>query len=70
MSDKKRSIAEIQQDYQSACLKAGHLQYQVFVYSKDLEMVNEQLREFNLEAAAVKAEEEKAKQEAPAEQKE
>lgn len=67
MSDKKtRSIAEIQQEYQNLCLKAGHLQYQVYTYGKDLEMVNKELRDLNLEAATVKAAETKADVEAVA----
>lgn len=51
----KRTIAEIQTEYQNLCLKAGHLQYQVYTFSKDLDMVNTELRALNLEAAAVKA---------------
>lgn len=61
MSDKKRTIPEIQQEYQNACLRAGHLQYQVFTLSNDLEMLNSTLRDLNLEAAAVKAADDKAK---------
>lgn len=57
---KKRTIAEIQQQYQDLCLKAGHLQYQVYTLSRDVEMVNAELRDLNLEAAGLKAAEEKA----------
>lgn len=53
---KKRSIEEIQQAYQQACVRAGHLQYQVFALSQELEVVNQSLRDLNLEAAAVQAE--------------
>lgn len=53
----KRSIPEIQGEYQTLCTKAGHVQYQIFTLSKDLEMMNQELRDLNLEAAAVKAEE-------------
>lgn len=56
----KRTIAEIQQEYQGLCLKAGHLQYQVFTLKKDLALVNDELRDLNLEASQVKAEEERA----------
>lgn len=56
----KRTISEIQTEYQNLCLKAGHLQYQVYTFSKDLEMVNKELRDLNLEAAATKASEAKA----------
>lgn len=52
---KSRSLEEIQQEYQNLCLKAGHLQYQISAISKDLELVNGQLREINFEAAAVQA---------------
>lgn len=58
---KKRSIPEIQQEYQNLCLKAGHLQYQVYTFTKDLEAVNKELRDLNLEAAAVKAAEDAEK---------
>lgn len=57
---KKRTLPEIQQEYQNLCLKAGHLQYQVSVFSGDLDMVNKELRSLNFEAAALKAEDEKA----------
>lgn len=56
-----RTIPEIQQEYQNLCLKAGQLQYQVYTFSKDLEMVNKELRDLNLEAAAVNAAQEAAK---------
>lgn len=54
MSEKKapRTVPEIQQDYQNLCLKAGHTQYQVDVLTKDLAMMNEELRKLNFEAAA------------------
>lgn len=65
MSEKvKRSIADIQQEYQNTCLRAGHLQYQISAFQKDLDIVNNQLRDLNLEAAAIKAEEDKAAAEA------
>lgn len=60
----KRTIAEIQAEYQNLCLKGGHLQYQVYTFSKDLDMVNQELRSLNLEAASVKAAEDKAAAEA------
>lgn len=64
MSSPKRSIPEIQQEYQNLCLKAGHVQYQIYTHTSDLELVNAQLRDLNLEAAAVKAEEDKKAAEA------
>jgi hypothetical protein len=63
----KRTIAEIQQDYQNVCLKAGHAQYQVHIHTRDLEMLNNELRELNLEAAAVNAEAAKVAAEVKAE---
>lgn len=58
-----RSVAEIQQEFTAICARAGHLEYQVFTYRKDLEILNNQMRELNFEAAAVQAQELKAKQE-------
>ncbi len=63
MSDKKRSIQDIQGEYQNLCLKAGHVQYNIQVLQKDLDMVNSSLLDLNLEAAAVKAAEAKAAEE-------
>lgn len=58
---KKRTVQEIQEQYQGLCLRAGHTQYQIHALSSDLEQINQTLRDLNLEAAAVKAEEDKAK---------
>jgi predicted porin len=59
--NKKRSVTEIQLDYQNLCVKAGYLQYQVYTHQKDLDMVNKELRDLNLEAAASKAAEDASK---------
>ncbi len=66
MSDKKkeRTVSEIQSEYSGLCARAGHAQYQISVMQKDLELINEQLRELNLEAAASSAKEAAAKAEA------
>ncbi len=62
MSDKpKRTVAEIQQEYQGCCVKAGHCQYQLYTLEKDLEMINNTMRDLNLEAAASQAAEQEAK---------
>lgn len=62
MSDKKpRSIPEIQVEYQNLCLKAGQLQYQVAALNKELEIVNDAIRDLNFEAAASKKAEDDAK---------
>lgn len=50
-----RGIPEIQQEYQSLCTKLGHLEYQMDAISKDANMVKSELRDLNLEAAAIQA---------------
>lgn len=66
MSEKaKRSIPEIQSEYESLCMKAGHTEYQIYTLKKELELINGTLRDLNLEAAALKAEEDKQKKEGP-----
>lgn len=55
MSEEKkenRKVEVIQQEYQNLCMKAGHLQYSIKCHKDDLALVNEQLRELNLEAAS------------------
>lgn len=47
-----RKLEEIQADYQRLCVQAGHIQYQVFTLNKDLALLNDQLRDLNLEGAA------------------
>ncbi len=52
-----RTVTEIHQDYSNLCVKAGHLQYSLYALQIDLDLVNEQLKDLNLEgAAAQKAE--------------
>ena len=66
---KQREIPEIQAEYQNLCMKAGHLQYSIKCHKDDLALINDQLRELNLEAAAAQAKaQEAAKQEQPKEQ--
>lgn len=60
---KKRTVEELQQEYANLCARAGHLQYQVYTLSKDLEIVNQTMRDLNFEAAAAKQAEEAAKKE-------
>jgi hypothetical protein len=55
MEDKSRSLDQVSIEYQKACVQAGNLQYQIFVLSKDLELLNDSLRNLNLEAAAIKS---------------
>lgn len=55
-----RAVSEIQNEYQNLCTKAGHINYQIFVLSNDLGLVQETLRDLNMEAmAAQKAEADK-----------
>lgn len=63
---KSRTVAEIQQEYQGLCLRSGHLQYQINTLSKDLDLLNNTMRDLNFEASAVQqAEAEKSAAEAP-----
>lgn len=64
MSEEKkpRTIADIQAEYQNLCTKAGHLQYQIHALDLDLKVVNDALRDLNLEASSLqKANDEAAK---------
>lgn len=47
-----RKVEEIHAEYSNLCAKAGHLQYQISVLSKDLKTLNDQLETLNFEAAA------------------
>lgn len=47
---KQRSLEEIKQEYMRMLARAGDLQYQIVIFSKDLELVNNSLRDLNLEA--------------------
>ena len=51
---KQRTFDEIQAEYASLCTRAGHIQYQVFALNKDLELLNNTLRDLNLEGATAK----------------
>jgi predicted RNase H-like nuclease (RuvC/YqgF family) len=50
---KERTMQDIQQEFTALCTKAGHLDYQVFTYKKDIEILQNQMRELNFEAAAL-----------------
>lgn len=69
MEEKKhRSVQEIQGEYQNLCAKAGHIQYSIKCFQDDLALVNNSLKELNLEAAASsRADAEKAKESKSAE---
>lgn len=47
-----REMAEIEQEYGKLVSQAGQAQYQVFVYSEDLNRINDAMRNLNYEAAA------------------
>lgn len=63
MSESKipRSIQEIQQAYQQLALRSGHLQYEISEKSKDLALINVEMRDLNFEFITAKSTEEKAK---------
>lgn len=59
MSD-KRTVESIHGEYTQACARAGHTSYQIFTLTKDLELIHQQLRDLNLEASKLQAEEKAA----------
>ena len=62
---KTRTVEQIGQEYQVLCTRAGHTQYQIDALSNDLDMMNEELRSLNLEAADIKGKEAAAKAATP-----
>lgn len=50
-----RTLDEVKQEYANTCVQAGNLQYQIHALSKDLALVNDTMRELNLEAAKLQA---------------
>lgn len=60
---KVRGIQDIQGEYQALCAKAGHLQYQLYTFQKDLNLVNDTLRDLNVEASKMHQEEQAKKAE-------
>lgn len=52
-----RTIEDIQKEYSVLAARSGQLQYQVFTLKKDLELLNNQMRDLNFEAAAIKGKE-------------
>ncbi len=49
-----RQLAEIENEYARAANQAGQVQYQLFVYGKELEVLNEKMLELNREGKARK----------------
>jgi hypothetical protein len=67
----QRTQQEITVDYQKHVMKAGSIQYQIHALQKDLDLVNDQLRDLNVEYLARQRfdEENKAKEQpAPTEE--
>ncbi len=61
---KEKTYQDLQMEYTALCNKAGHLQYQIYGYQKDLDLINNELRELNFKAAAVQAKEQQKSAEA------
>ncbi len=61
-----RSLPAIQQEYTNLAANAGQIQYQIYTLKKDLEGVNNALRDLNAEAFSAKQAEEEAKKAAAA----
>lgn len=59
-----RSFEDIQKEYGALAAQSGQLQYQVFTFSRDLEILNKQMRDLNFEAAALKVKEQSAQESA------
>lgn len=57
----ERKVEDIHAEYSQLCAKAGHLQYQIHVLTKDLGLLNEQLMNLNFEASAKVAKEKESK---------
>lgn len=57
MSENKepRTVEIIHKEYSAVCSQAGHIQYQIFTLKKDLEILNQQARDLNFEAAQLQA---------------
>jgi len=47
-----RELNEIQNEFQNVCAKAGHAQYQIEVFKKELDGLNKRLLDLNKEAHA------------------
>ncbi len=56
-----RTFETVQTEYQQMALRAGHLQYQIHALSKDLALLNDQMRDLNFEFAKIKGAESEKK---------
>jgi septal ring factor EnvC (AmiA/AmiB activator) len=55
-----RTIKDIQDEFSSLCTRSGHLEYQVFTFKKDIDLLNTRMRELNFEAAALQGKQQAA----------
>jgi hypothetical protein len=53
----ERTIEVIQNEYTGLAVKSGQLQYQIYTFQKDLDLLNSKMRDLNFEAAALKGKE-------------
>lgn len=53
----ERTIEVVQNEYTALAVKSGQLQYQIYTFKKDLELLNSKMRDLNFEAAALKGKE-------------
>lgn len=54
----RRTLVEIQQEYQSLCLKAGEFQYKKDALKRDLDLINSTIRDLQSEFESTRAAEE------------
>lgn len=55
--NKERTLDDVKREYSQFCFDAGQIQYQIFSLKKDLELLNNQIRDLNFEAAQIKEKE-------------
>ncbi len=52
---KQRTVREISVEYSRLATKAGDLQYKIWAFKRDLDMLAEQMQDLNFEATAAHA---------------
>lgn len=63
-----RTKEVIAREYSNLCTKAGHAAYQLVTIQKDIELMQQAMRDLNLEAASVEKAEREAAEKAQKEQ--
>lgn len=63
MSETKRTLQNVTQEYQLACMRAGQAHYQLTVLQEEIRGLNRSLRALNKEAARLNKKEEPMAQE-------